>query len=89
MSLPEDEDARLSRIATRWTVLGEARDGAPEVAAEARKLLLLRYHRAAYRYLLGAVRDPDVAEELALRFLRGDFRRASEGMGCHLNISAP
>jgi RNA polymerase sigma-70 factor (ECF subfamily) len=81
----DDEDARLSRIATRWTVLQDARDASPEVAAEARKLLLLRYHRAAYRYLLGAVRDPDVAEELAqelaLRFLRGDFRRADPGRG--------
>jgi RNA polymerase sigma-70 factor (ECF subfamily) len=85
MSPQDDEDARLSRIATRWTMLQEARDGPPEAAAEARKLLLLRYHRAAYRYLLGAVRDPDAAEELAqelaLRFLRGDFRRADPERG--------
>ena len=38
---------------------------------------------AAYRYLLGAVHDPDAADDLcqdfAVRFLRGDFRRADPG----------
>jgi RNA polymerase sigma-70 factor (ECF subfamily) len=47
--------------------------------------LLERYCGAVYRYVLGAVRDPDVAEELtqefALRFLRGDFRRADPKRG--------
>jgi RNA polymerase sigma-70 factor (ECF subfamily) len=46
---------------------------------------MLRYSGAAYRYLLGAVRDPDVAsdlcQEFAVRFLRGDFRRADPGKG--------
>src|SRR5262249_31736613 len=40
---------------------------------------------AIYRYLLGAVRDPEMADELfqefALRFVRGDFRRAEESRG--------
>lgn len=85
MNALDDDDARLSRIATRWTLLREARDGPPATVAEARKLLLLRYHRAAYRYLLGAVRDPDAAEELAqelaLRILRGDFRCADPARG--------
>src|SRR5205823_186537 len=44
-----------------------------------------RYCGAVYRYLLAAVRDPDVAEELsqefALRFVRGDFKRADPGRG--------
>ena len=39
------------------------------------------YQGAAYRYLTAAVGDPDVAAELfqefAVRFLRGDFRRAA------------
>jgi RNA polymerase sigma-70 factor (ECF subfamily) len=47
--------------------------------------VLERYQRAIYRYLLGAVRDADIAEELAqefaLRFLRGDFRRANPERG--------
>src|SRR5262249_48162321 len=44
-----------------------------------------RYRRAVYRYLLGAVRDPDVADELtqefALRFLRGDCKQADPERG--------
>jgi RNA polymerase sigma-70 factor (ECF subfamily) len=44
-----------------------------------------RYCGAVYRYLLGAVRDGEVAEELtqefALRFLRGDFRGADPERG--------
>jgi RNA polymerase sigma-70 factor (ECF subfamily) len=44
-----------------------------------------RYGRAAYRYLLGAVRNPDTADDLfqdfALRFVRGGFERASPQRG--------
>src|SRR5262249_31394963 len=51
----------------------------------ARQRLLLRYYGAVYRYLLGTVRDLAAAEELAqefaLRFLRGDFHRADPERG--------
>ncbi|HEY6562858.1 MAG TPA: sigma-70 family RNA polymerase sigma factor, partial [Pirellulaceae bacterium] len=47
--------------------------------------LLHRYCGAIYRYLLGAVRDADAAEELsqefALRFVRGDFQRVNPDRG--------
>jgi RNA polymerase sigma-70 factor (ECF subfamily) len=59
--------------------------GDPVGAAAARERLLEQYCGAVYRYLLGAVRDPDVAadmtQEFAVRFLRGDFRRADPGRG--------
>jgi DNA-directed RNA polymerase specialized sigma24 family protein len=82
-----DADAsaeRLSQLKTRWTLLFQAhRSG--DAAAEAQRELLLRYHGAAFRYFLGALRDPGAAEELAqdfaVRFLRGDFRRASPERG--------
>ena len=49
-------------------------------AASARRELIQRYGGAAYRYLLGALKSPEAAEELlqdfSLRFIRGDFRRA-------------
>ena len=51
----------------------------------AQHALMQRYCGTVYRYLLGAVRDEAVAEELfqefALRFLRGDFRRADPAKG--------
>jgi RNA polymerase sigma-70 factor (ECF subfamily) len=83
---PERLNERLSHISTQWSVLfqGRASDGAAAPAAVWRELLL-RYSGAVYRYLLGAVRDADAAEELcqefALRFLRGDFHRADPARG--------
>jgi DNA-directed RNA polymerase specialized sigma24 family protein len=82
---PAELDERLSRIATRWTVVFQAHGQAATAAEAARHRLMLRYSAAAYRYLLGAIRDPDVAsdlcQEFAVRFLRGDFRRADPGRG--------
>src|SRR5207253_1471958 len=76
---------RLSRIPTRWSEVLEAHAGPADAAAAARHRLLLRYGAAVHRYLLGAVGDPDAADELgqefAVRFLRGDFRRADPGRG--------
>jgi RNA polymerase sigma-70 factor (ECF subfamily) len=80
---PPESDDRLSRIQTQWTAL--LRGGAAPDAAAAQRELLLRYYGAAYRYLLGTVRDPaaaeDLTQEFAVRFLRGDFRRADPGRG--------
>ncbi len=82
---PVDQDDRLSRIATRWTAVFRAHGDAPTQAEAAKHRLMLQYSGAAYRYLLGAVRDPDVAadlcQEFAVRFLRGDFRRAAPDRG--------
>jgi RNA polymerase sigma-70 factor (ECF subfamily) len=76
---------RLSRIATEWTMLFQAHAPAADEATAAQGVLLQRYAGAVYRYLLGAVRDPDaageLAQEFALRFLRGDFRRADPQRG--------
>jgi DNA-directed RNA polymerase specialized sigma24 family protein len=76
---------RLSRISTQWTMILQAHGGSADEPAKARNRLLLQYAGAVYRYLLGAVRDPDVAadlaQEFALRFVRGDFRRADRERG--------
>lgn len=76
----DERDQRLSRISTLWTMVFQAHGGPADDAACAQQRLLERYGGAVLRYLLGAVHDPDVAEELfqefALRFVRGDFRRA-------------
>lgn len=65
-----------------WTLVGDAK---LDAGARARLALVERYRGAAYRYLLGAVRDPDVADdllqELAFRFLKGAFSRAAPERG--------
>ncbi len=81
----ETLQSRLSRISTNWTVLAQAHRGSQSEAAAAHLAFMDRYGRAAYRYLLGAVRDPDTADDLfqdfALRFVRGDFGRANPERG--------
>lgn len=78
-------EERLSRIATMWTVVFQAHSAGADTVVAARNRLMLRYSGAVYRYLLGAVRDPeaasDLCQEFAVKFLRGDFRRAVPDRG--------
>jgi RNA polymerase sigma-70 factor (ECF subfamily) len=66
-------------------MLLQAHAGPPGEAGAAFQELLQRYGGAVYRYLLGAVRDPEVADDLAqefaLRFLRGGFQGANRERG--------
>jgi RNA polymerase sigma factor (sigma-70 family) len=79
------EVERLSRIATMWSDVLQAHGSTADTAEAARNRLLLRYSSSVYRYLLGALRDPDEAsdlcQEFAVRFLRGDFRKANPQRG--------
>lgn len=63
----------------------QAHNGQTTEMGEAQTALMMRYGGAVHRYLLGALRDPDAAEELdqefALRFLRGDFRNVDPSKG--------
>lgn len=81
----QEHDRRLSRIATRWSMIAQAHADSRDKAGPAQAVLLERYRGPVYRYLLGAVQDPEIAEELshefAVRFLRGDFHRASPDRG--------
>src|SRR5689334_39542 len=76
---------RLSRINTMWTMVRQAHDQGSGTADSAQRILMDRYCAAVHRYLLGAIRDEEAADELfqefALRFLRGDFRRTEAGKG--------
>lgn len=78
-------DQRLSKIATLWTAVFQAHGAVADNVVSVRNRLMLRYSGAVYRYLLGAVRDPEVAsdlcQEFAVRFLRGDFHRATPERG--------
>ena len=77
--------SHLSQIETRWTELFRAHQGPSDAAAEAQAALMLRYAGAVSRYLTRAAGDPHVAEDLAqdfaVRFLRGDFRHADPSKG--------
>jgi RNA polymerase sigma-70 factor (ECF subfamily) len=76
---------QLGQISTAWSVVCRAHQGRQDDGAAARHALLERYSGAVYRYLLGALRDGDAADELSqefcLRFLRGDFHRAAPERG--------
>ena len=82
---PDSTPDHLSQISTMWTALVRAHGSDADADRRLLTGLIERYQVAAYRYLTAAVGDPDVAAELfqefALRFLRGDFRRASPERG--------
>lgn len=81
----DHRDEHLSHITTLWTLVANAHGGADTEAARAQERLIAHYGPAIHRYLLGAVRDADLADELfqefALRLVRGDLRRADPSRG--------
>lgn len=78
-------DDRLSRIETMWSLVNRAHGPTAHVPAEAQQALLDRYGGAVHRYALAALRSEEAADEVfqefALRFIRGDFRRADPEKG--------
>jgi RNA polymerase sigma-70 factor (ECF subfamily) len=77
---------RLSQIQTLWTVVCQAGgEGPTRVVNAAQEQMFQRYGKVVHRYLLGALRDPDAADEIsqefALRFVRGDLRGADRNRG--------
>jgi len=80
-----DSESRLSRIETLWSVVIRANDVADSGASTAQQQLLDRYGGAIRRYLLGALRNEDAADEVfqefALKFVRGDFAKANPDKG--------
>src|SRR5436190_8555481 len=75
-----ESGARLSQVQTLWTVVCLAHaEGPADAVRAAQDQLMKRYSKVVHRYLLGALRDADAADELsqefALRFVRGDLKR--------------
>jgi RNA polymerase sigma factor (sigma-70 family) len=81
----DTREQRLSRISTLWTLVYQAHEGSTNAVGAAQEALLKRYSGTILRYLRGAVRDADAADDLfqefVLRFLRGDFKNADPGRG--------
>lgn len=81
----DNSNPHLSHISTRWTLIYQAHTGAAPAISEAQRALMERYGGAIHRYLLGALRDVDAADDLfqefCLRFVRGDFKNANPERG--------
>jgi RNA polymerase sigma-70 factor (ECF subfamily) len=83
---PQAPEVRETELAGSTELANRPQSPADSGAVRAaQQALLQRYCGAVYRYLLAAVRDANVADELsqefALAFLRGDFKRADPGRG--------
>jgi RNA polymerase sigma-70 factor (ECF subfamily) len=84
---PETQESlRLSHINTDWAWIRQAHmPSSPEMVRFAQERLLHRYGNAVRRYLLGALRNQDAADELfqefSLRFVRGDFHNVTPERG--------
>ena len=81
-----DPDVRLSQVQTLWTVVCRAHgDGPADAVRAAQDQLVARYGKVVHRYLVGALRDADAADELSqefsLRFVRGDLKGADRARG--------
>jgi RNA polymerase sigma factor (sigma-70 family) len=80
-----DLDERLSRIQTLWTLVRKAHGGPAHADQSAQQQLLDRYGGAIRRYLLGAIRDAEAADELfqefACKLLAGQLQGADPGRG--------
>ncbi|GAC1474653.1 MAG: hypothetical protein NVSMB9_25420 [Isosphaeraceae bacterium] len=80
-----DPKSHLSQIETRWSLIFQAHQERGDVSAEAQRELLERYAGAVLSYLLRVTQNPDeaadLAQEFALRFLRGDFQHADPRRG--------
>jgi len=79
-----DDELRLSRIQTAWSMVRRAH-GDHTAVQSAQQALLDRYGGAVRRYALAALRDEEAADEVfqefALRFVRGDFEQADPERG--------
>ena len=81
----QSSNSRLSRIETLWSVVRRAHLSEQESALSAQQQLLDLYGGAIRRYLLAAVRDAEIADELfqefALKFVEGEFRAVDPSRG--------
>jgi RNA polymerase sigma-70 factor (ECF subfamily) len=81
----DDPKLHLSQILTHWSAVFQAHQGPASRVSAARRELMERYGGAVLRYLRAITGDPEAADELAqefaLRFLRGDFQNVEPARG--------
>lgn len=82
---PSDPKASLRDICTSWTLIHVANQQSLSKAADARKVLALRYNAALRKFLGVLIRDEhdadEVAQELQVRLIEGAFRQANPEKG--------
>lgn len=80
-----EQQSRIEAISTRWTLLRKAHEGPSDTAVDARNALVLRYQPAVRRYVGALVRNDqeadDLAQDVMLRLLAGDFGGADPDRG--------
>jgi RNA polymerase sigma factor (sigma-70 family) len=90
MTTPHGDESvlasRLDAIATRWSLVVQAQPGGDTGnAVAARQALVLRYARSIRRYVGGLLKNAEDADELAqdvvVRLMRGDFAGADPNRG--------
>src|SRR3954464_14274604 len=83
--MDDEEKSRLSRLTTHWGQIEQMKAGRASLVAAAQQALIYRYGKPIKRYLVAALRDPDaadeVAQEFALRLVKGYFRHADPERG--------
>lgn len=82
----DQPESRLSKIQTDWDGVRAAHASHNGSGVElAREKILDQYFPCVKKYILGATYDPDLAEDLAqefaVRFVRGDFRNVDPAQG--------
>lgn len=79
-----DNSDSLNQLSTNWGEIAAAQGDGP-AAREAQCAVMRRYSRAVTGYLRGALGDPhaadDLAQDFALKFVRGDFHRLHPSRG--------
>ena len=85
MPEPADNPSRLDAISTRWSLLGRAHGPSVTSVGEARSALVLRYLPAVRRYVGALIQHDedadDLAQDVGVRLLAGDFAGADPGRG--------
>jgi RNA polymerase sigma-70 factor (ECF subfamily) len=81
----DDPRLHLSQMLTRWSAVFQAHQGPAARVSAARRELMERYGGAVLRYLRAITGDSEaageLAQEFAVRFLRGDFKNAEPARG--------